>query len=346
MSKKPEKWKFHPHPLMANCHAQTVLGSRWPWKYTPYQAVRHQVPLEDGDQIVLHEEQPSHVDESLPIILLTHGLAGCHLSTYMCRMVEKLGRRGYRSFRMDMRGCGAGIPLARKPSHCGRWKDITAAVQAIAELHPDSVTYLVAFSMSGTIALNMLAEAGAMRVGTLERSLLISPPVDLVQIERDFRSGLARRYDKYLVGQLWQQTLQRWQYFPDSAPNPIPKPARRLCEFDEMVIAPSGGYDSVEQYFVDVSPGPKLMSIRQPVTIFTSEDDPIVPIGPLMKYSSSAWVETITVPHGGHLGFLASRNGDPDLRWLDWRILDWLREGHAPSQSVEQQLADAQTQPV
>lgn len=331
---------------MANRHAQTVLGISWPRKYAPYSAKQHFVELSDGDQIVLHEEQLEYVDPALPNVLLIHGLAGCHTSTYMCRMVEKLGALGYRAFRMDMRGCGAGINVARKPTHCGRWQDVAAALEHIAELYPDTNTNLAAFSMSGTLALNMLAEAGDMRVGNLERSFLVSPPVDLVEIERDFRTGVSRRYDRYLVGLLWKQNLQRWLHFPESQPQNITSPARKLRELDDLVIAPSGGYQSTEDYYLDASPGPKLASIRQPVTIFTSEDDPVVPIAPLMGAEKSSWIETITVSRGGHLGFMAARNGDPDFRWLDWRILDWIREGHTARPQRQPHVANLETQSV
>lgn len=330
MAQHSGKWKFRAHPMMANRHAQTVLGINWPRKYAPYTAIAHAVDVSDGDQIVLHEEQPPFVDESLPIVLLIHGLAGCHLSTYMKRMVEKLGVRGYRSFRMDMRGCGEGIQLARKPTHCGRWQDVAAALEHIADLYPEAKVNLVTFSMSGTLALNMLAEAGDMKVGTLERSMLISPPVDLVQIERDFRTGFNRRYDKYLVSLLWEQNVERWKHFPEVMPKgaDLDQPVRRLKDLDDLVISPSGGYASTEAYYLDASPASKIASIRQPVTIFTSEDDPVVPIGPLMKAEKSRSIEMVLVKRGGHLGFMASRNGDPDFRWLDWRILDWLEEGH------------------
>ena len=39
---------------------------------------------------------------------MIHGLAGCHTSPYMQRIARKLNHRGVRTFRMDLRGCGAG----------------------------------------------------------------------------------------------------------------------------------------------------------------------------------------------------------------------------------------------
>ncbi len=111
------------------------------------------------------------------------------------------------------------------------------------------------------------------------------------------------------------------------------EPPRRLRDLDEMVTAPDGGFRSADDYYVRCSPGPKLAAICQPVTIVSSKDDPVVPIGPLLCSPRSASIELITTARGGHLGFLARRNGDPDFRWLDWRILDWLEESKTRSEA-------------
>ena len=344
MSSNSEKWKFHAHPLLANGHLQTVLGIHWPHRYAPYQAVQHFVPLGDGDQIVLHEDSPALQDESLPLVLMIHGLAGSHASSYMRRMAQKLTARGYRCIRMDMRGCGAGDAVARLPTHCGRWPDVATSLHYLAELYPDRPTQIVGFSMGGTLTLNMLAEMGHMPVGNLQRTLAISPPLDLMQVERHFRSGTGRRYDKFFVRLLWEQNLGRWKLHPDTAPAELPQAPRQLRELDAIVTVPNGGFRSAEDYYVQASPAPRLAAIRQPVTIFSSEDDPIVPVDPLLRSPLSSSIELFTTRRGGHLGFLARRNGDPDFRWLDWRILDWL-EQKSPNQNVGQpHFHQAQTQ--
>ena len=80
----------------------------------------HFVPVDDlspehgGDQIALHEDRPADFGPTTPVVLLIHGLSGSYESTYMCRMAEQLTARGYTTFRMDMRGCGAGEDVARR----------------------------------------------------------------------------------------------------------------------------------------------------------------------------------------------------------------------------------------
>lgn len=334
-----KKWDFVPHPLLRNGHLQSIAGIHWPTEVAPYQAQPHPVPLDDGDQLMLHEDASADATEDAPIVLLIHGLAGCHLSTYMCRMAEKLSAIGYRVFRLDLRGCGAGMSVAKTPTHCGRWDDVAAALHHIAELYPGSETEIVAYSMGGTLTLNMLAEAGEMRVGNLRRSFVICPPIDLAHVEQHFRTFWGRRYDKFFVRLIWSQMLHRWQHFPDAALNPMPKRRpRRLREIDELVIAPAGGYQSAEDYYRQASPGPKMASIRQPVTIVFSEDDPVVPMEPLFGALHSSSIETFTTKHGGHLGFLSGTHDDPDFRWLDWRIIDWLEQGRPAEQPRPREL--------
>jgi predicted alpha/beta-fold hydrolase len=229
---------------------------------------------------------------------------------------------------MDMRGCGAGEGLAKQPTHCGRSGDVAAALRFIAHKCPEAPTYAIGFSLGGGLALNLLAEAGEDRVGNLKRTLAICPPIDLFAVERRFDSPGGRPYDKFFVKKLWKQITARWLRFPEIAPAVIPREPKRLRQIDEMVIAPSGGFSSADQYYQATQPGPKLHRINQPVLIIASQDDPIVPTAPLFEYEHGDGVHTAIVPRGGHLGFIARANGDPDKRWLDWRIIEWIETGH------------------
>ena len=90
--------------------------------------------------------------------LLIHGLGGCHDSGYMQRIAHKLNARGVRVFRMDLRGCGAGMGLARLPYHSGRSEDARAALAAIARICRNSPTTLVGFSLGANMSLKLLGE--------------------------------------------------------------------------------------------------------------------------------------------------------------------------------------------
>ena len=331
---RTDHWKFRPHPLLRNGHLQTVAAIYLPRRHAPYGAKVHFVPADegatatDGDKIALHEDCPANWQPHQPAILLIHGLAGCYRSAYMCRMADRLTARGYCVFRMDMRGCGAGEGIARLPTHCGRSGDVAAALRFIAARYPGTPTYAIGFSLGGCLTLNLLAEAGEAPIGNLKRSLAICPPVDLFAVERRFDSAGGRAYDKFFVKKLWKQITDRWRRFPEIAPPVIPREPKRLRMVDELVTAPSGGFSSADDYYAKTQPGPKLNKIEQPVLIIASHDDPVVPTAPLFEYEHGDGVQLAVVPGGGHLGFIARANGDPDNRWLDWRIIEWVETGH------------------
>src|SRR5262245_48008841 len=200
---------FRPHPLLVGGHAQTLAGAYLPWPHPPYQAVRHNVGLEDGDQLLLHDDRPAAWQDGDATCVLIHGLAGCHDSGYMRRIAVKLNARGVRVFRMDMRGCGAGEELARGTTHCGRWADAAAAVEFVARKAPGSATALVGFSLGGTIALNFAGELGAAPCGNLAGVMAVCAPVELHSVKQKFETRSGRPYDRFFVRLLWQKTLRR-----------------------------------------------------------------------------------------------------------------------------------------
>ena len=317
---------FRPHPFFVGGHAQTLAGAYLPWPHQPYGAARHRVALADGDQLVLHDDRPAGWRDGDLTCVLIHGLAGCHESGYMRRIATKLAQCGVRVFRMDMRGCGAGEELARGTTHCGRWADAVAAIEFVARQAPASPTALVGFSLGGTIALNMAAELGATACGNLISVLAVCAPVDLHSVKQQFDAPAGRVYDRHFVGALWKKTLVRMQGRDEFRSIDWTRPPRRLREFDALITAPLAGFASVDDYYTRTSPSARLGSIRISTTIVAAEDDPIVPSGPLELAPRSKTVDVFITRHGGHLGYFGRTGDDPDRRWLDWRVVEWVTE--------------------
>jgi len=47
---------------------------------------------------------------------------------------------------------------------------------------------------------------------------------------------------------------------------------------------------------------------------------------PLIDAALPPNVTLCLTPHGGHLGFIGRAGLDPDRRWMDWRLTEWLLE--------------------
>jgi predicted alpha/beta-fold hydrolase len=335
-------YDFQPHPYLRGGHAQTLAGVYLPWPYEAYRAEQHRLPLQDGDTLVLHEDHPTELAPSAPAVLLVHGLGGCHRSAYMRRIAQKLRDRGAWVWRLDLRGCGAGEPLARSGTHCGRWNDVRHAIEFVSKTTGDRPLHVVGFSLGGSHALHVAADQGDARLGNLSSLLAVCPPIDLRAVEKRLNERTGRPYDRHFLKSIWREFRQRSKRFHDAPRVQLTRTPRRLREFDDQVTAPLAGYRDADDYYTRTSVGPRLSEIRLPTRVITAADDPIVPAEPLVYFARATRVEVQVTEHGGHLGFVGRRNGDPDRRWIDWRVIDWVlqqkafgRDGQSFSRDAE-----------
>ncbi|MEX2026661.1 MAG: alpha/beta fold hydrolase [Pirellulaceae bacterium] len=322
---------FRPHPLFRGGHAQTLAGCYLPGLTIVERATRHCVELTDNDRIVLHEDEPdSHALENgsrhnrNKIALLVHGLGGSHRSGYLQRCTHKLTARGIRVFRMDLRGCGAGVGLARYPVHAGRSQDVGAALEFILRRYDEASVSVVGFSMGANLILKLLGEWGDLAPPRLIAAMAVAPPIDLLECSRSLNGGLGWLYDRAFLTGLVRAAAMRRRHVPDGHHLPPAARPRRLLDFDETFTAPVGGFAGAEDYYQRASAGPLLAQIRVPTLIVTAADDPIIPVGPFERATYSPQTKLVITPSGGHLGFIGVSKIDPDRRWLDWRILEWI----------------------
>ena len=274
-----------------------------------------------------------------PAILMMHGLGGCARNSLLVRVALKLNRWGGRVFRLNLRGCGAGAGLARLPYNAGRSNDLKAAVAAVVELCreplpesgppllPTPLT-LFGMSLSGNLLLKYLGEEGDLVPSTVKRAIAINPPIDLARSVKTLDRIANKGYDRHFVRVLAEQIAAQIQIRPDFAALPHPLP-RTLYEFDDRFTAPHGGYPDAATYYKHASALPHVPSIRTPTLILTAADDPLVPVE-MFEEQRAHWPESVRLaitPGGGHLGYVGSGHGDPDSRWLDWRVVEFATLG-------------------
>jgi predicted alpha/beta-fold hydrolase len=238
--------------------------------------------------------------------------------------VAKQNERGYRVFRMDLRGCGAGFAHARHPIHAGRSDDALAAIRFVMSLCPHSPIHVVGFSMGANIILKMAGELAAQAPPELASVMAVCPPIDLTECSRNIQLGRNLIYDRSFVTGLLRHLERRKRLVPDALVRPLHPRPRRLLDFDSQFTAPLAGFADAYDYYARASSGPLLKHIAVPTLIVTSASDPIIPVSSFERAAYSPTTELVVAPCGGHLGFVAQRGIDSDRRWLDWRIIQWI----------------------
>ncbi len=313
---------FRPHPLLRGGDVQTLAGVYLPGPRCIYKARQRIVTLSDGDRLVLHDDSPPGWRAGDRTALMIHGLGGCHQSPYMKRIAARLEQEGVRVFRMDLRGCGAGLALAKLPYHSGRSEDAAAALKTIGELCPGSPTALIGFSMGGNITLKLLGELGDQPCGHLDRAVAVCPPIDLAPAVENLHRPRNRLYERHFIRSLVRQVRRREQVIPDLPVTHFRPLPRSLWEFDDVFTAPVSGFGRAADYYRAAGAVRVVEGIRLPAFVIAAEDDPLIPVTPLERLRGCSSVELCITRHGGHVGFVGWRQGG--RRWLDERIAEWV----------------------
>ncbi len=252
----------------------------------------------------------------------------------MVRVAGRLNEAGVRTFRMDMRACGAGEGLSRMPYHAGCSHDLLAALERIAEICPTSLINLVGFSIGGNVALKLVGEAPDRLPPQLSRLVVISPPIDLAVCVDSISKAAAGFYDRYFV-RMHYRRLFRSDLLIEHAPHVVG--ALRLHsqrDFDNFYTAAVWGFDTVDRFYADTSSCPVISDVRIPTLLIASRDDPLVPVELFEELETPSSITLHLTDHGGHLGFIGRRGLDTDRRWMDWRIVDWITAGRTTSAAV------------
>ncbi|MBI2806934.1 MAG: alpha/beta fold hydrolase [Planctomycetes bacterium] len=311
---------FRPLPLLGNPHVQTILGNFLSGDHRIPRITQRIVPLADGDRISLLETQPRPSSSQAPIALLVHGLGGSHRSGYMVRLTNRLSERGWRVFRMDLRGAGDGFKLARRFYNAACSDDVATVVDGLVKEFPLSPLVVAGFSLGGNIVLKYAGELGEHAPRNLRAIAALAPPIDLVRC-----SQLIARlplYDGYYVRNLTSQVARHQRHF-SGLPRIVFPRRTTLRQFDDLYTAPRWGYADALDYYQKASALPWLVRIGVPTFVLTARDDPFVAVESFEPIRGTSMVEIHITDHGGHLGYLGA-DGLGGIRWAESQLLHWL----------------------
>lgn len=313
---------FKPLPLFRSGHRQTILGyflRKWQ-KSMP--AKLHRLQLPDGDTMHLYDASPPGWKETGPVVMIVHGLGGCHTSGSVLRLAWECYRHGMRVVRVNMRGSGESLAEAKKPYHAGCSDDIRLAVHEVTRWAPGSPLWLIGLSLGGNVVLKLAGELRQIEVPLLQKIVAVSPPVDLARCSDMLGQRHNAVYERRFVQELTEMAQQRAELHGELPPV-FPK-GLTLRQFDDVYTSRRIGYANGDEYYDKASSRHVLHAIDIPTHILSAEDDPMIDPMPIRESKRSEAV-TIQMPRfGGHLGFISSP-GKQGWYWLERQVFKQLR---------------------
>jgi len=315
---------FQPLPLINTGHRQTLTALLWPTGFEFKPQKQHIITLADGDRLTLEENASTSLASNAPICVLVHGLTGSHKSNYMMRLARTLTKHRFRACRLNLRGCGTGEGLARKPYHSGRSDDLKSVIHYLLKCFPDAPIHVLSFSLGANIALKMAGELGATYPASLQSVAAVSPPLDLYASVKRIQAPPNRRFDQYFANALVKAVRNIHRHFPELGPVNLPA-MRGIFDFDDTYTAPTSGFTNALDYYQQSSSKHYLTGIHIPTLILHAKDDPLVSFLAFQpnKYANPNLTWVIT-KHGGHVGFLGKTQQSLSYQWMDRLLLNWL----------------------
>lgn len=316
---------FRPARWLRGGHRQTIAGAYLNRGPSRLEGARTEILVPGGDRVVIHDAASNDWRDGQRIVLLVHGLGGSYRSPYVMRVAAKLRERGLRTVQLNLRGCGDAAHLAASPGHAGRSEDAAAVAHELWNRYPNSPLTLVGFSMGGNIVLKLAGELNDQHPpNNVDSCWAAGPPIDISRCAANMNSANGKLYTNSFLRLLWKQLHRCRRHHQTLQQMPFGRRPRRIDEFDSRFTAPLSGFRDVEDYYTQSSAAPLLRHIEIPTQIIAAEDDPIVPHDVFADLDLGPQTEVHLIESGGHLGFVAESGVDPDRRWLDWRVVDWV----------------------
>jgi hypothetical protein len=316
---------FSPARGLGNPHIQTVLGRLLrPAFDVPLRRERLETP--DGDFLDLDyagEAEPGGA-MTAPLVVVLHGLEGRSTRKYMGTTYRALLARGLQPVGLNFRGCSGEPNRTARAYHSGETGDLHLVLDTLRSRH-DVPLGVVGYSLGGNVTLKFLGEGGA--AGRVAAGAAVSVPFDLTAGAAVLERGLMARlvYSPYFLRKLRPKVLEKAALLEGRIDLEAVARVRTIREFDDLVTAPTFGFDDAADYYARSSSARFIAGITVPTLVVHSRDDPFLPADriPEAALRSNPAVTAVITDRGGHQGYLAGSLRRPRF-WVEEAVAHFM----------------------
>lgn len=298
-------------------------------------------------------------------IIGTYGIVGSLSDQWFLQVMGRKGfAQGYAVILFDWRAHGKTAELSPTLTSDGLYEGedfVRIAAQAKAMGCPGKF-WFTGYSLGGHLAL-WAVKAGqnlskparrlGLRASDIGGGAVICPNLDSNRsLNYLINAPLGKYLEKAVTKKLQQLAWDIHGYHPDDIDPAAIERANSIWGFDNELVIPRLGFDSVEEYYDASCPLVHVLpELEKPTLIIYAEDDPMFYPGlvPELKAISdkNQAIDLISTQFGGHGGYVSSKNGqkqagDADPWWAWNRMLDWYDRQSAVQSETHSQLLSIQ----
>lgn len=322
-------------PLLTECsyrapfwlpggNAQTI-GPRFACFVPNLPFIREQLELPDGDFLLLDWLYASGRADapSRKLAVLSHGLEGDSIRSYMRALAIAMTRRGWDVLSRNFRGCGGLMNRLPVLYHSGDTADLDAVARYAGSRGYERIA-LAGFSMGGNQVLMYLGREAEELPGAVVRAAVVSVPCDLAGCSMELARPRNRIYMEYFLRSLRKKMREKHEVYPDIFPLEVLDGMKTFKEFDDCFTAPLNGFADAEDYWARASSLPHCRAIRVPALVINAANDPFLSerCFPVEEAEENPALFLMIPRQGGHVGFptLAGKT----VGWLENTVADFL----------------------
>jgi len=238
------------------------------------------------------------------LVVLLHGWEGSSSSPYMIDAGAFWRRLGFDVCRLNLRDHGESHHLNEGLFHGALIGETFEAVDSVASTMDGAPVYLIGFSLGGNFALRIARRYSDLGRSRLRGVFAVSPPLDPHKATLAIDSGLPF-YRHYFLGK-WKRSLERKQaLFPGKYDFGDMLRSGTCMELTERIMRYYTEFPTYRDYFRQYTLRDDFFrGLSVPVTVFISEDDPVIPREDFDALSEHENLRVIRTRYGGHCGFM------------------------------------------
>ncbi|MEO6365331.1 MAG: alpha/beta fold hydrolase [Luteimonas sp.] len=318
---------YRPPRWLRNRHVQSILSSsplrvrRGQQLLAATGAVTSEHLVDGGDGVRLqglHSVVPDGAPRRLALLL--HGWEGSVQSSYMRLTTAHLLARGFDVFRLNFRDHGDTHHLNEALFHSNRIDEVVHAARDVSRRFAAQPMVVAGYSLGGNFALRVALRAPAAGL-TLAHAAAVCPVLDPAGTMTEMEQGLG--FYNWYFAHKWRRSLQRKRrLFPEQHDYEAQLLKQGLRDLTRWLVEQHTEFESLDAYFDGYNiAGERMAQLEVPVSILTSEDDPVIPVADFRNWRLPPHAHLDIARWGGHCGFLLNARLDGFAeRWVADRL--------------------------
>lgn len=255
------------------------------------------------------------------LVALLHGWEGSSDSAYIKSTGKFLYERGYDIFRLNLRDHGDSHGMNSGIFMGTLIEETFAAIKKISSLAGKKPFYLAGFSMGANFAVRVARRCADSPMANLKHVAAVNPPLDPMQATINIDKYFLLR--KYFLKKWKKSLLKKQALFPELYDFSDMLQHNNCMDMTDILIKKYSPYKNAEDYFrhYTIKKG-YLDKAGVPVTVITSEDDPVIDVRDFYQLKLNKNVDLIIHEYGGHCGYI---EGFSFRSWYQPKFLEIFR---------------------